>query len=224
MDEAEQLSAIRVGHLVMYMGRLLSNHKVVRKDETTAYLRLWAGMGCRSLLPAERNEYVDAVESGWDRTAREIGYRDQQTFKLREMLSLHRKDLVGKWDGLLLEFEIGPLTSTRVSTTLMACMFDDVDLPENFDQLPDTAVAVDGLGSHGFIFDRRRLDAHVEVVKEMLNSLSPENPRNDRSDREWGEQEHLESLMSLGVGCGLVEVSKAPPGVISLTFDWKLTF
>jgi hypothetical protein len=228
LDEVEKLSAIRVGHLAMYVGRLVSGSKAVRKDETAAYLRIWVGMkhhDPEQFTWPEKGEYEDAVASGWDDTARAIGYKDNCTFRLRELLSRHRKGLYAQWYDLLAEFEIGRLTLTRVSVTLQACMFDETDLPENFTVLPETAVAVEGLGLHGFVFDKRRLDVHVEAIKEMLSDLDPEDPLKDRAGNAWGTEEHLQSLMALGVGCGLVEVTKLPPSkTVSVNFAWKLSF
>ena len=89
-------------------------------------------------------------------------------------------------------------------------------LDEAPDEIPPSdAVTVQGVVSD-FVFNRERMESHRDEVSEMLALLPDEfmkskgggmsflNACVDRNGNHWGEHVHIQELVVLGIGLGLV--------------------
>jgi hypothetical protein len=203
MESIERVQAVRLGHLIMYVDRLINGSPRINRDETFRYMTIWTGMKGKAhedLNDEEKREFTEAIDLGWE----EEGSKGDPDILL-ELLSIGRSLLVGSADALLEEFAVGLLTPSRVRGVLTACMISEPDLPKDVDPaaLPDHMEFVTA-GSRGFVFDKRALGLYRGVVKEMLDALLPGDAYRDAEGKEWGDREHVQTLFALGIAVGLV--------------------
>ena len=128
-------------------------------------------------------------------------------------------------DHLIGDYAPEPLIDAdRVIDILRDVLFKEDELPgeeiTSVDQMPDTAVTVEGI-LHPWGFHRERLEGHRDEIAKMLQGLPREfraqefggeggwsflNACNDAQDVQWtGLHQTMDVLICLGIGLGLAE-------------------